>query len=162
VRQIFDQLSAITKDVVRHDFASVGIFNDSLTELSLFAQTSSLSVQEYSGPMPYPPSQTRTWLCRFVPDLQAHPVDGRIDFAAQAGGRSSIRVAIRFDDRTIGALNFTSRDPSPYIALDLTIARRVADYVALAMSHQRLAEEGRRAAALEERNAKLEVRVKTL
>jgi transcriptional regulator with AAA-type ATPase domain len=46
--------------------------------------------------------------------------------------------------------------------LDLTIARRIADYVALAISHQRLAEEGRRAAALEERNAKLEVRVKTL
>jgi transcriptional regulator with GAF, ATPase, and Fis domain len=162
VRQIFDRLSTITKDIVRHDFATVGLFNENLTEVSLFAKTSSLSVQEYTGPMPYPPSQTSAWRCRFVPDLQAHPIDGRIDFAAQAGARSSIRVAIRLDDRIIGALNFASCDPSPYVALDLTIARRVADYVALAISHQRLAEEGRRAAALEERNAKLEVRVKTL
>jgi DNA-binding NtrC family response regulator len=36
------------------------------------------------------------------------------------------------------------------------LAGRVADYVALAVSHQRLAEERRRAAALAERNAKLE------
>jgi len=162
VRQIFDRLSEITRDIVPHDFASVGIFSENLTEISLFARTSSLGVQEYSGPMPYPPSQTSSWLCRVVPDLLAQPGDNRTDPAAKVGGKSSIRVAIRSDNRTIGALNFTSCDPSRYGALDLTVARRVADYVALAMSHQRLAEEGRRAAALEERNAKLEVRVKTL
>jgi transcriptional regulator with GAF, ATPase, and Fis domain len=162
VRQIFDRLSAMTKDIVRHDFALVGLFNESLTEASLFARTAELSVKEYSGPIPYPPSQTRTWLCRVVPDLQAHPVESQTDLSARKGGRCSIRVAIRAGDRTIGALNFASRDPSPYTALDLTVARRLADYVALAVSHQRLAEEGRRAAALEERNAKLEVRVKTL
>jgi len=162
VRQIFDRLSDITKDIVRHDFASVGVFNESLTEISLFARTSSLAVQEYSGPTPYPPSQTSTWLTRFVPDLQAHPVDSKTDHGAKQGGRCSIRVAVRYDERPIGALNFTSKDPSPYTALDLTVARRVADYVALAISHQRIAEEGRRAAALEERNAKLEVRVKSL
>src|SRR5262245_50968378 len=161
VRQIFDRLSEITKDIVRHDFASVGLFNERLNEMSLFARTSTLSRREFSGPMPYPVSPTRRWLCRFVRDLQAHPVDGTRDFAALDGGRCSIRLAIRYDDRPIGALNFTSRDPSPYTALDMTIARRVADYVALAVSHQRLAEEGRRAAALEERNAKAEGRVKT-
>jgi transcriptional regulator with GAF, ATPase, and Fis domain len=162
VRQIFDRLSAITNDVVRHDFMSVGLFNDSLTQISLFAGTSTLAMQEYSGPMPYPPSQTRTWLCRFVPDLLAHPVDRQADLSARDGGRCSIRIAIRSGDLTIGALNFTSRQLAQYKALDLAIARRVADYVALAISHQRQAEEGRKAAALEERNARLEVRVKTL
>jgi transcriptional regulator with GAF, ATPase, and Fis domain len=162
VRQIFDRLSAITNDVVRHDFMSVGLFNESLTQISLFAGTSTLAMREYSGPMPYPPSQTRTWLCRCVPDLLAHPVDSKADLSAKDGGRCSIRVAIRSSDLTIGALNFTSRQPARYQALDLTIARRVADYVALAISHQRLAEEGRKAAALEERNARLEVRVRTL
>src|SRR5262249_30244779 len=154
VRQIFDRLSAITKDIVRHDFASVGVFSENLTELTLFATTSSLAAQPFKGPMPFPPSQTSVWLCRLVPDLPAHPIDGKTDFAIKQGGRSSIRVAIRSDDRVLGALNFTSCDPAPYTALDLTVARRVADYVALGISHQRLAEEGRRAAALEERNAK--------
>jgi transcriptional regulator with GAF, ATPase, and Fis domain len=162
VRQIFDRLSAITNDVVRHDFMSVGLFDDTLTQISLFAGTSTLAMREFSGPMPYPPSQTRSWLCRLVPDLVAHPVDSRSDLSARDGGRCSIRIAIRGGDVTIGALNFTSRQLAQYKALDLTIARRVADYVALAISHQRLAEEGRKAAALEERNARLEVRVKTL
>lgn len=155
LREIFDRLSSITKDVITHDFASVGMLNDSLTELSLFAKTSTLGTAEYTGPMPYPPSQTASWLLRFVPDLVQHPLDGKRDHSVREGGRSSIRVAIRLDDRTIGALNFTSRQLRCYGALDLTIGRRVADYVALAVSHQRLAEEGRRAAA-QERNAKLE------
>jgi transcriptional regulator with GAF, ATPase, and Fis domain len=162
VREIFDTLSTITKDVLPHDFASVGLFNDELTHITLFAKTSSLPPQEYHGPMPYPPVQTRAWLCRLIHDLGTQPVDSKTDFSFLAGGRSSIRVAIRLDERTIGALNFTSREPARYSALDLTIGRRVADYVALAVSHQRLAEEGRRAAALEERTKKLEVRVRSL
>jgi transcriptional regulator with GAF, ATPase, and Fis domain len=162
VREIFDTLSTITKDVVPHDFASVGMFSDSYTHLTLFAKTTSLSPHEYHGPMPYAPVQTAAWVCRFVRDLPSHPVDGKTDYGTQLGGKSSIRVPIRLDGRLIGALNFTSCEPARYTALDLTIARRVADYVALAVSHQRLAEEGRRAAALEERNKKLEVRVSSL
>jgi len=42
------------------------------------------------------------------------------------------------------------------------VARRVADCVALALSHQRLAEEAQRAAAARERAAQLERRVKAL
>jgi transcriptional regulator with GAF, ATPase, and Fis domain len=162
LRDIFDTLSVITRDVLPHDFASVGLFSDDLTQLTLFARTSSLSPEEYQGPMPYPPLQTRAWICRLVHDLSTQPVDSKTDHSFLAGGKSSIRVAIRLGDQAIGALNFTSCTPERYSALDLTIARRVADYVALAVSHQRLAEEGRRAAMLEERNKKLEVRVNSL
>jgi transcriptional regulator with GAF, ATPase, and Fis domain len=139
VREIFDRVSAITGDVVPHEFASVGVFNDELTEVTI-------GPREYTGPMPYPPSQTSAWLCRFLKDLLAHPIDRDRDSAANQGARSSIRIAIRLGGTVIGALNYSSRRPSCYGALDLTIGRRVADYVALAMSHQRLAEEGRRAA----------------
>jgi two-component system response regulator FlrC len=162
VREIFETLSTITKDVVPHDFASVGMFNDSYTHLTLFARTASLSPQEYHGSMPYPAVQTAAWACRFVRDLQSHPVDSKTDYGTQLGGKSSIRVPIRLHDRLIGALNFTSCAPTPYTALDLTVSGRVADYVALAVAHQRLAEEGRRAAVLDERNKKLEVRVRAL
>jgi transcriptional regulator with GAF, ATPase, and Fis domain len=162
VREIFETLSAITKDVLAHDFASVGLFDDDLTHITMVAKTSSLTPEEYHGPMPYPPVQTGAWICRMIHDLSTQPVDSKTDFSFLAGGRSSIRVAIRFEDRTVGALNFTSRERARYSALDLTIGRRVADYVALAVAHQRLAEEGRRAAALDERNQKLEVRVRSL
>jgi transcriptional regulator with GAF, ATPase, and Fis domain len=162
VREIFDTLSTITKDVLPHDFASVGMFNDSYTHLTMFAKTASVTPQEYHGPMVYPTVQTAAWVCRLIRDLQSHPIDRKTDLGAQLGGKSSIRVPIRLDDRLIGALNFTSRDLARYSPLDLTTARRVADYISLAIAHQRLAEEGRRAAALEERNRKLEVRVNSL
>lgn len=162
VRDIFERLSVITNDVIAHDFASMGMFNESLTHLTKYAESSAMSRAPFSGPMPYPPSQTAAWRCRYVGDLRDHPVDSITDLAARDGGRGSIRVGIRLDDRLLGALNFTSLQPWCYTALDLAVARRVADYIALAISHHRLAEEGRRAAALEERNTKLEVRVKAL
>jgi two-component system NtrC family response regulator len=84
------------------------------------------------------------------------------DFSCRAGGRASIRATIRLGDRTIGAIAFASRQIACYTALDFAIARRVADYVALGISHYRLADAARRAAVLEERNTKLEVRVRAL
>ena len=162
VREIFERLSEITNDVMPHEFATAALFNDTLTELSVYAATSSVRDAQYTGPMPVPPSQTAAFLCRLVPDMQLHPTDRTRDFSCLAGGRASIRVVLRLNDRTIGAIAFASREVACYTALDFTIARRVADYVALGISHYGLADEARRAAVLEERNAKLEVRVRTL
>jgi transcriptional regulator with GAF, ATPase, and Fis domain len=162
VRDIFDQVSAIANDVLPHDFASVGTFNDRLSEVTLYARSHTIPIEPYTGPMPYAPAQTRAWLCRYVADLDKHPVDRVLDAMARAGGRASVRVVLKFGDQPLGGLNFTSLTPSRYTALDLTIARRVADYVALGISHHRMAEEGRRAAALEERNSRLETRVRLL
>ena len=162
VREIFERLSAITNDVIPHEFATAALFNDSLTEVSVYAATSSLNGVEYTGPMPVAPSQTAAFLCRFVPDMRLHPVDRVQDFSCRAGGRGSLRAVIRLNDRTIGAIAFASREVACYTALDVTVARRVADYVALAISHYRLADEARKAAVLAERNARLEIRVRTL
>ncbi|PWT83153.1 MAG: hypothetical protein C5B57_07415, partial [Blastocatellia bacterium] len=154
VREIFDRLSAITKEVLRHDFASLGILSEDLTEVQLYVQTSPQSYSQ-GGPMPFPPVQTQAWLYRFVDDLTVHPTERH--YSAQAGGRSSIRVAVRLDETVLGALNFTSRELEPYVATDLVIAQRIADYVGLALAHHRLAEESRRTAELRERAANLEL-----
>jgi transcriptional regulator with PAS, ATPase and Fis domain len=162
VREIFGRLSAITNDVVAHEFASMVLFNDALTEVTLYAGTSVMAALQYTGPMTYPPAQTAAWLCRLVPDMREHPLDRTNDFSARAGARGSIRAVIQLDQRTIGVVAFSSRQPNCYTALDLVVARRVADYVALALSHQRAAEKAQRAAVLEERNAKLEMHVRAL
>jgi hypothetical protein len=156
VREIFDRLSALARDVLRHDLAALGVFNEDLSRVELYVQTTDGPMRDRGGVMPYPAVQTRAWLYRFVDDLRIHPVE-RGEETAAAGGRSSIRVAIRLEDRVLGALNFTSRELKPYTASDLVIARRIADYVALALSHQRLADEARRAEALRERTANLEM-----
>ncbi|HJZ72025.1 MAG TPA: GAF domain-containing protein [Vicinamibacterales bacterium] len=155
VREIFDRLSAITRDVLRHDFASLGVLGESLDRIDVYAQTTAGSAPQ-DGPVPFPRVQTETWQYRFVDDLTASPMD-RDQPIVRDGGRSSIRVAVRLDERVLGALNFTSCEPIPYTSADLVVARRVADYIALALSHQRLADQHRRAAALRERAANLEV-----
>jgi GAF domain-containing protein len=154
VREIFDQLSTIAKDVLRHDFANMGLFEDNHTRLALYVQTSGGPFEFRSGPMPFPPVQTDSWLYRFLDDLSTSPLE-RDGESVKAGGRSSIRVAIRLDDTILGAISFTSSDPVPYTATDLAVCRRIADYVAIALSHQRLAEEARLNEGLRARAANL-------
>jgi transcriptional regulator with GAF, ATPase, and Fis domain len=156
IREIFDQVSSIAKDVLRHDFASLGLFEENLTHLVLYVQTAGGPFEFRSGPMPFPPVQTAHWLYRFLDDLSTSPLERDGD-SLKAGGRSSIRVAIRFDDTILGALQFTSRDPAPYTAADLAVCRRIAEYVAIALWHQRLAEEARLNEELRARAANLEL-----
>jgi len=153
VREIFDRLSESTRDVLPHDLASLALFRDDLTAVEMYAQTVE-SPTASVRPVPYPPIQTSTWLARFIDDVRADHFE-RV--SAAAGGRAALRVAIRLEGRTIGALSFTSFSAARYRAADLRVANRVADYVALALSHFRLAEESRRTAALRERAANLEM-----
>src|SRR6185295_2634105 len=55
------------------------------------------------------------------------------------------------------AVNFFSRTPGHFTNDDVMVGRRIADHIALALSHQRLADEARRAEALRERAANLEM-----
>jgi transcriptional regulator with GAF, ATPase, and Fis domain len=156
VRQIFDRLSDITRDVLRHDFASMGIFSEDLAEVELYAQTAEGPFKQTRGPMIFPFSQTSTWVYRVIDDLSTHPLERNWE-SARAGFQSSMRIAIRRDDTILGAINFSTRELIPYTAADVRVALRIADYVALALSHQQLAEDSRRAAALRERASKLEL-----
>src|SRR5262249_54103567 len=60
------------------------------------------------------------------------------------------------DDRLIGGLGVMSYEPAKYTSDDVMVGRRLADHLAVGLSHQRLAEEDRRAVALRERAANLE------
>ena len=142
---IYARLSAIPRDVLRFDFAALGILSGDLERVDVYTRTVPDAPFPESGPMPFPRVQTEAWLYRLIDDLPLHPVESDQP-AVEAGGRTSIRVAVRVDDALLGALNFTSRDAAPYTAVDLAVARRIAEYAGLALSHQRLAEQARRAA----------------
>ena len=71
--------------------------------------------------------------------------------------RSSLRLPIRLGGKVVADLNFMSLEPARYTSEDVLIGRRIAEHVALALSHFRLAEEAREAAALRERTGKLEL-----
>ena len=78
------------------------------------------------------------------------------------GVRSMLRVPVRIKDQAVGAISFGSDQPFAYGDDDIVLATRIADHVALALAHERLAEEGRRAAQEQERANLLEERVQTL
>jgi transcriptional regulator with GAF, ATPase, and Fis domain len=78
------------------------------------------------------------------------------------GIRSLLRVPIRVRQQTVGAISFGAGRPAAYGPEDVALATRIADHVALALAHEELAEEARRAAQAQERAALLEERVSTL
>jgi transcriptional regulator with GAF, ATPase, and Fis domain len=78
---------------------------------------------------------------------------------SEMGIRSLLRANIRFRGAAIGGFVCGSRAPDRYDDEHVEFAMRVADHVALAIAHQRLAEEARRAAAAQDRATHLEQRV---
>src|SRR5262249_55776735 len=75
----------------------------------------------------------------------------------QSGYRSMLQVPVRLEQKVAGVLTFLSRQAGTFSQPDVLVARRIADHVSLALSHQRMADEQRRAAALRERAANLEM-----
>ena len=74
------------------------------------------------------------------------------------GIRSLLRVPIRLEGEIVGGLNFLSRTVGQFREEDADIARRIADQVALVLSHEKLAEEARLAAEAREESLRLEGR----
>src|SRR5256712_8307624 len=78
------------------------------------------------------------------------------------GYPSWLRLTVRLRGDVLGFLNFLSRAPDSYTQADVPAARRIADLVALAFAHERLAEEERRRAEAQARAVQLEGRVARL
>ncbi|HEY7186651.1 MAG TPA: GAF domain-containing protein, partial [Vicinamibacterales bacterium] len=155
IREIFERVSAFSKHALAHDFLSIGTFNDERTMVRLYAQTSDWTFPE-AAPVQFAPVLVDTFTYHLVDNLLDHPIDTPAtdgDF----GQRSSLRVPVRVNKTVVAALNFSSRQIEEYVASDIAVAQRIAEYVAIAMSHQQLAEESRRASALQEREANLEM-----
>jgi transcriptional regulator with GAF, ATPase, and Fis domain len=154
VRDVFDRIATIARNVLPHDAISLGLFNDDLSRARHYASSGVDEARE--GPNPYPLDLTAVWDYFIIDDVDALPLE-REQPGTHMGFRSSLRLAVRLGDQLIGGVDFMSREPARYSLADVAVGRRIADQVALALSHQRLAEESRRAAALGERTANLEM-----
>jgi len=93
-----------------------------------------------------------------LPIVEPADLNGRI---AALGYRSLMRVHVRARDERLG-LAFWSRQPRAFSEADVPLARRVADHVALAVSHEQLAEAARQVAEARGRAERLEARVASL
>src|SRR3984893_1125885 len=83
-------------------------------------------------------------------------------FESCRGFQSGLRVPVRVDGEPIGVLALLSRGFDVYAGRELILAQQVADYLAIARSHQRLAEAAHRAALERDRATNLESSVELL
>ena len=167
VREVFEAISEIVRPALPHDRMALGLLNEARDAIRVYAISGGRfpELQEtirLSGPDKLPDR----WTPEIVRDVELE-LDAKTDKCRQLradGIRSLVRVPIFFEGRWqfAGGLLFLSRTPDRYDERDIPIAQHVADQVALALSHQRLAEEARKAADAVDTAKKLERRVETL
>src|SRR5205823_7473730 len=93
-------------------------------------------------------------------EIAAETVRGKL--LRVVGARSALRVAIPLGNAVFGSLFFIAREPGRFSDEDVDFARRVADHLALALSHHRLSEAARRSEAAREPAARPEAQVARL
>jgi transcriptional regulator with GAF, ATPase, and Fis domain len=133
-REIFAQVSAVAARVLPYDAIALPVFTGDGHPVMPFAAGEPFEIIE---------------------DAQAEPERDR--HSASLGFRSVLRAPIRFEREVIALLVVQSRAAAVYRPADAAVARRIADYVALALSYQRLADRTRSIEELRARTATLEL-----
>jgi transcriptional regulator with GAF, ATPase, and Fis domain len=161
VRETFRRVAGIAQRIVPHDHAALLVFERDGEVAVLHATTADgLAPPLRLAERRIDPSwNSQAWDTQVVTDLDAEAGATAVD---GPGIRSALRVAIRDRDAVIAVLAFGARQPASFAESHALGARRVASYVALALTYERLAEERARAAALGERERQLEQRVTLL
>ena len=154
VRTIFPQLSEIVNRILPHDALAMGFVGGD-GQLVIEAATAGLDgLQPDALETPFPEDV-------IIGDLTAHDLcrtSGAPQLAAR-GYRSLLTTATRAGDLMLG-LRFWSKHPYAYERAHLPLARRIVDYIAVAVSHEQLATAAREAADGRARTRELDARVR--
>src|SRR5512140_155728 len=167
VRDVFDRISEIARPVIPHDRMALGLLTEDRAAVRVYA-VSGGDFPEMKVPIRLTPADLarEDWTAEIVRDVlvEMDPASDKCRHLCADGARSILRVPIFFEGHRqfAGGLLFISRTPNTYGESDIPFARQVADQVALALSHQRLAEEARRAADARAEAETLEKRVAVL
>ncbi|MGH9254001.1 MAG: sigma 54-interacting transcriptional regulator [Vicinamibacterales bacterium] len=167
IRHIFAEVSRVVRDGLPHDILALTSWAEDGRSLRVYAMTgATVDDPDFWAPMTVT-GDARALLHRdpYVirdagTEIEAGTARSRI--FRHLGARSALRVAMALDTGVFGSLFFLAYDAERFNEADIDFARRVADLLALALSHQRLAEAARRDAAARETAAQLEAQVATL
>jgi transcriptional regulator with GAF, ATPase, and Fis domain len=165
IREVFDQLSAAVTGVLPHDRMALGLLSKDRQTVRIHAYTGErMPDMPRTIPLDDDARESADWSFFLVPDIRREPgcCTEKFELMKRDGIRSMLRVPIRLEGETVGGLNFLSRNVAQYREEDADIARRIADQVALVLSHEKIAEEARIAAEAREEALRLEGRVASL
>ena len=181
VQEVFARISAVARQTVPHDCLLFGLVTEDGERYRVVAVSESearavLLEQSFAPPSPGL-AQEDFAIFRNIRTI-AGKAQGLVRTASSSadelfewhpgppwvamGYPSWLRLTVRLRGDVLGFLNFLSREPDSYTQADVPAARRIADLVALAFAHERLAEEARRRAEAQERAVQLEGRVARL
>ncbi|HWF86198.1 MAG TPA: sigma 54-interacting transcriptional regulator [Vicinamibacterales bacterium] len=163
IRTVFPRVSEIANKVLPHDLLTM-MFHDRGGEI-LIEVTSSSEFPELTRLIKTDDSTPKDgfiiiddFTTATLPVVEPADVQQRI---VAAGYRSLLVVVTRAGEQEMG-LGFWSKRPHAFAPQDVPVARRLADHVALAVSHEQLAEAARQVAEAHARAERLESRVKSL
>jgi two-component system NtrC family response regulator len=167
IRQIFRDVSDVVRGGLPHDILAMTSWGEDGRSFRVYA----LAGAEIKDPAFWAPTiltgEDRALLTPgsyVVRDVATEiaPNSVRARVFGMMGVQSALRIAIPLGSGIFGSLFFLSRQTEAFSDDDVMFARRVAHHLALALSHQRLAEASRRDAEAREMAARLEAQVATL
>ncbi len=183
VREVFNQISAVARQTVPHDHLMFGLITAdgehyrilassedesqaALAEVPLSALSRRLLKEDFAIFHHVRTLPGKTWGCagqmRTASGGVDEPFEWHPNLPWARGYESWMRLTVRLRGGVLGFLNVLSHAPEQYAEAEVPPARRLADLVALAFAHERLAEEERRRAEAQERAVRLEARVSRL
>ena len=186
IREIFQRVSAIAKEVIPHDALGIQLMQPERGTIVAYVVSVSADLPGTTWEYPILPAIDGTdadvifddsWFeegsdlvsfkARFVTKAGVQEVVAKLDqhrsrLLRDLGFVSYLRVPLWRDGERIGGLVFAGAAPAYFEVGQLEMAHRVADHVSLALAHKHLAEEAERAAEARARAALLEERVEEL
>jgi transcriptional regulator with GAF, ATPase, and Fis domain len=187
VRAVFKQVSAVAQVVLPHVFLGLGLIEEKRGLLRVYATSDPIpeaELPEIVLPASLREDDEADYLIfqhlTLVPEKRAArsrihrpgatefpafemELDAfRYDMFVAKGVQCVMRVPVRIGETLVAFLMLAGAAPEQYGPEEAAVARRIADHVALALSHQRLAEEERRRAEAGERADRLAARVERL
>jgi len=163
IRTVFARVSEIANRVVAHDLLTM-MFHDRGGQILIEAA----STDEFRGLTRFMKADDRQpdegyviiddFETARLPIVEPHDMRERV---LAAGFRSMLVVITRARHQDMG-VGFWSKRAGAFSAQDVPAARRIADHVALAVSHEQLAESALEVAEARARTERLESRVRSL
>ncbi|HEY7370067.1 MAG TPA: sigma 54-interacting transcriptional regulator [Thermoanaerobaculia bacterium] len=163
VREVFARISEELQPLLPHDLVNLTETDLRARTIRVVASAGEVPVRTETFPLAEHEVEERIQF-RILQDLRAEitPDTERRRLILESGLRSWLHVPVLLSGEVKGSLSFLHREPNRYTRDDAEVARRVADRIALTLSHQQLAEEARIASEAQERAQRLETTVETL
>jgi transcriptional regulator with GAF, ATPase, and Fis domain len=167
IRQVFSEVSSVVRAGLPHDMMALTSWTEDGRSIRVYAVAGAqIDDPEFWSPMPLGDADRDAmhrdaYIVRDV-TRELDPSSLRFRIFGRFGIASLVRVPLPLGQDVFGSLFFLARERDQFGQDDIPFAERVADHLALALSHKRLADTARRDAEARQTAERLEAQVVTL